>query len=47
MAIEITKELEKIIEKIKERTKYNDWASSTFLLERADEIKKVINKLNK
>ena len=47
MAIEITKELEKIIERIRERTKYNDWASNSFLLERAGEIKKVINKLNK
>ena len=44
---EITNELEMIIERIKERTRYNDWASSSFLWERADEIKKVINQLDK
>ena len=44
---EITNELEMIIERIKERTRYNDWASSSFLLERAYEIKKVINQLDK
>ena len=46
-AEEITNELEKIIERIRERNRYNDWASSSFLCERVDEIKKVINKLNK
>ena len=43
----ITKDLEKIIEQIRQRTRYNDWASSSFLWERANEIKEVINKINK
>ena len=43
---EIVNELEKIIERIKERTRHNDWASSSFLWERVNEIKKVINQLN-
>ena len=46
-AKEMTKELEKIIERIRERTRFNDWASSSFLWERVDEIKKVINQINK
>jgi len=44
---EIINELENIIERIRNRTRYNDWASSSFLWERANEIKKVINHLNK
>lgn len=44
---EITKDLEKIIERIRQRTRYNDWASSSFLWERANEIKEVMNKINK
>ena len=40
-------ELENIIERIRERTRYNDWASSSFLCERVDEMKKVIKQLNK
>jgi|TARA_R100000482_G_scaffold124726_2_gene78683 hypothetical protein len=43
---EVVNELENIIEKIRERTRYNDWASSSFLWERVDEMKKVINQLN-
>tara|TARA_R100000655_G_C2910656_1_gene180507 strand:+ start:359 stop:505 length:147 start_codon:yes stop_codon:yes gene_type:complete len=43
----IIEELEKIIERIRQRTRYNDWASSSFLYERASEIKTVINQLNK
>tara|TARA_Y100000004_G_C8769856_1_gene350236 strand:+ start:69 stop:215 length:147 start_codon:yes stop_codon:yes gene_type:complete len=44
---EVVNELENIIERIRERTRYNDWASSSFLWERVDEMKKVINQLNK
>ena len=47
MTKEITKDLEKIIQRIRQRTKYNDWASSSFLWERANEIKEVMNKINK
>jgi len=43
----IINDLESIIERISERTRHNDWASSSFLWERADEIKKVIKSLTK
>ncbi len=44
---EITKDLENIIKEIAQRIKYNDWASSSFLWRKANEIKEVINKINK
>ena len=47
MEKEIIKDLEKIIKRIRQRIKYNDWASDSFLLDRADEIKEVMNKINK
>ena len=42
----IINDLENIIQRIRERTRYNDWASSSFLWERVDEIKKVIKLIN-
>tara|TARA_R100001129_G_scaffold101259_1_gene69320 strand:- start:605 stop:751 length:147 start_codon:yes stop_codon:yes gene_type:complete len=43
----IIEDLEKVIERIRQRIRYNDWASSSFLCERANEINKVINQINK
>ena len=43
----IIEDLEKVIKRIRQRSRYNNWASSSFLWERANEIKQVINQINK